>query len=212
MILRSAIDGATIDAALKDFERAYEGGLNRKMSYWDDSGRHIAPATRDLVLKKDAKLLDLYDVSEATQAIQFAARVSRFLQIVFERPALAFQSLGFYYGSQQPFHQDTAFVRVNSPMEFVASWIALEDIHEGSGELEYYVGSHAVPQYLFGGKYLWAQPGDPEVAKFSDVLHASAKEAGLHIQRFLAKKGDVLIWSAGLMHGRQSGTSASPHA
>src|SRR5579859_2673048 len=37
-------------------------------------------------------------------------------------PALAFQSLGFYYGSQQPLHQDSAFVRVNSPLEFVASW------------------------------------------------------------------------------------------
>lgn len=201
VVLRGAVNGAAIEAALKDFERAYGGELDRRMAYWDDKGHHIVPASYDLVLKKDAKLLNLYDASEATQAIQFAGPVSRFLQIVFERPALAFQSLGFYYGSQQHLHQDTAFVRVNSPMEFVASWIALEDIHEGSGELEYYVGSHAVPQYLFGGKYVWVQPGDPEVERFSEALHTSAKKAGLQMQRFLAKKGDVLIWSAGLMHG-----------
>ena len=29
----------------------------------------------------------------------------------------------------------------------------------------------------------------------------SATDAGLSIQRFQAKKGDVLIWAAGLMHG-----------
>ena len=116
-------------------------------------------------------------------------------------PALAFQSLGFYYGSQQPLHQDSAFVRVNSPLEFVASWIALEDISAGSGELEYYPRSHALPHYLFGGRHLWPESDGPEVHQFSDGLHAQATRAGLSMQRFLANKGDVLIWAAGLMHG-----------
>jgi phytanoyl-CoA hydroxylase len=200
-VLPGAVDETAIDAALADFERTLDGGLQRYMSFWDDDGHHISQASRELVHKKDAKLLDLYDISSATQAIQFAPAISRFFHIVFERPALAFQSLGFYYGSRQPLHQDTAFVRVNSPMEFVASWIALEDIQEGSGELEYYVGSHALPQYLFGGKHLWVQPGDPEVEQFSNRLIESAQRAGLRKQRFLAKKGDVLIWAAGLMHG-----------
>ena len=115
--------------------------------------------------------------------------------------AAAFQSLGFYYGSQQELHQDSAFVRVSSPLEFVASWIALEDISPGSGELEYYPGSHALPHYLFGGKYLWVDVGDPELQLFSGGLQSRARDAGLSPQRFLAKKGDVLIWSAGLMHG-----------
>ena len=201
VVLPGAVAEAEINAALADFEKAYDGGMLRYMSYWDDDGHHISPASRQLLEKKDAKLLDLHDVSTATQAIQFAPAINRFFHIVFQRPALAFQSLGFYYGSRQPVHQDTAFVRVNSPMEFVASWIAFEDIQEGSGELEYYAGSHAVPQYLFGGKYLWVQPGDPEVEQFSDRLHELAQQAGLQRRRFLAKKGDVLIWAAGLMHG-----------
>jgi len=207
VVLRGAVDDASIDAALNDFEEAFNGTLGCKMSYWDDAGHHIESAGYSLARKKDAKLLDLYSISPNTQAIQFARPIRRFLDILFQRPALAFQSLGFYYGSQQPLHQDTAFVRVNSPMEFVASWIALENIEEGSGELEYYVGSHAVPQHLFRGKNLWAQAGDPEDEAFSARLHATATEAGLRMQRFLPRKGDVLIWSAGLMHGGSPVTS-----
>jgi ectoine hydroxylase-related dioxygenase (phytanoyl-CoA dioxygenase family)/SAM-dependent methyltransferase len=201
VILPGAVDVAAIDAALVDFESAYDGRLNLKMSYWDDRGLHIEDASRQHVRKKDAKLLDIHDVSEAIRAIQFSEPVSRFLRILFERPALAFQSLGFYYGSQQHLHQDSAFVRVNSPLEFVASWIALEDVSAGSGELEYYPGSHAVPHHLFGGKRLWVKYDDPELERFSDILHDQAKQAGLSLRRFLPKKGDVLIWSAGLMHG-----------
>ena len=201
VILPGAVDAAAIDAAMDDLERAYDGALRRKMSYWDDTGHHYEAARRENMRKPDAKLLDLHDVSEAAQAIQFASPLGRFLEILFERPALAFQSLGFYYGSRQPVHQDTAFVRVSSPMEFVASWIALEDIVPGSGELEYYPGSHALPLHLFKGQSPWVQPGDKEVEAFSDLLHSKAKQAGLSIQRFLPRKGDVLIWSAALMHG-----------
>jgi ectoine hydroxylase-related dioxygenase (phytanoyl-CoA dioxygenase family) len=184
-----------------DFERAYDGALGCKMSFWDSDGFHIEEPDRAYLRKADAKLLDLHDVSEAVQAIIFAEPLSRFLHILFQRPALAFQSLGFYYGSQQHLHQDSAFVRVSSPLEFVASWIALEDIQPGSGELEYYPGSHLLPPYLFANKQIWVEYDDPELKRFHDNLHKSASEAGLSIQRFLAKKGDVLIWAPGLMHG-----------
>ena len=130
-----------------------------------------------------------------------ATAISRFLNILFDRPALAFQSLGFLRGSQQGVHRDTAFVRVSSSQEFVASWIALEDVTPGSGELEYYVGSHALPDYLFSSTARWATPGHPEVLGYSDALHAMAKEAGLAFTQFRPKKGDALIWAAELMHG-----------
>ena len=206
--LPGAVETAVADAVLEDFERAYRGDLRLKMSYWDETGRHVAPASRDHRGKAEAKLLDLHAVSDAAQAAIFAAPVRRFLELLFERPALAFQSLGFHRGSEQPLHQDTAFVRVSSPMEFVASWIALEDIQPGSGELEYYPGSHALPHHLFDGRHLWARPGDPEVPGFSAILHDAATKAGLSIERFRPRKGDVLIWSAGLMHGGSPVTDA----
>jgi phytanoyl-CoA hydroxylase len=70
------------------------------------------------------------------RSILFAPEILRFVNLVLERPALAFQSLYFRWGSRQDIHQDTAFVKVSSPMEMVASWVALEDIQTDSGELE----------------------------------------------------------------------------
>src|SRR5262249_40325473 len=126
VILPGAVGIAAIDAAMLDFEAAYDGSLGCQMSFWDSEGFHLGKASRAHVRETDAKLLDLHEVSESVQRIIFVDAVSRFLHILFERPALAFQSLGFYYGSQQHLHHDYAFVRVSSPLEFVASWIALE--------------------------------------------------------------------------------------
>jgi phytanoyl-CoA hydroxylase len=201
VILPGAVDAAAINAALLDFERAYDGTLSRKMSFWNDSGFHIENASRKYVRMKDAKLLDLHTVSSAVQSVVFAEAISRFLHILFERPALAFQSLGFYYGSQQEIHQDSAFVRVDSALELIASWVALEDIQPGSGELQYYPGSHALPLHLFGGKRVWIDHGEPEIQHLSKSLQAGAEQAGLSLQCFQAKKGDVVIWAASLMHG-----------
>ena len=201
VVLPGAVSVDAVDAALVDFERAYDDALGCKMSFWSDNGFHIEEASRAHVRKADAKLLDLHDVSEAVQRIIFAEPVSRFLHILFQRPALAFQSLGFYYGSQQHLHQDCAFVRVSSPLEFVASWIALEDIQPGSGELEYYPGSHLLPPHMFADKHIWVDYDDPELKNFHEKLHNLAKQSGLSMQRFLAKKGDVFIWAPGLMHG-----------
>jgi ectoine hydroxylase-related dioxygenase (phytanoyl-CoA dioxygenase family) len=38
-------------------------------------------------------------------------------------------------------------------MRLVASWVALEDIQPDSGELEYYIGSHTLDDYLFDGRH-----------------------------------------------------------
>ncbi len=200
VIIPGAVDSQAIDRALRDFDRAYDGELPAKMSFWDTE-HHRVDASRAHIRKHEAKVLDLHALSEAAQDIVFAPRLARFLHILFERPALAFQSLGFGYGSQQGSHQDSAFVKVNSSLEFVASWIALEDIQPGSGELEYYPGSHRLGPYLFGGERIWAAFGEPELNEFAENLRQRAASAGLTVERFCPRKGDVLVWSATLIHG-----------
>ena len=68
--------------------------------------------------------------------------------MIFDDSPLLFQSLSFEKGSQQGMHQDTAYIVVDSPLELAASWIALQDVEPGSGELMYYEGSHRLPEYL----------------------------------------------------------------
>jgi phytanoyl-CoA hydroxylase len=169
---------------------------------WEEGTQSIQPASRRF-REERVKLLDVYAHSETARQIIFSAPILRFLTLVFERPVVAFQSLYFRWGSQQDIHQDTAFVKVSSPLEFAASWVALEDIQPGSGELEYYVGSHELDDYLFAKGQKW-MPLPFNAATYDGFIQSLAersRQRALGRERFLPKKGDVLIWSADLAHG-----------
>ena len=139
----------------------------------------------------------------------FADRISEFLGLVFERKAFASQSLGFMRGSGQEGHQDSANVSYTIPRQFAASWIALEDVTVGAGELFYYPGSHRFPDFLYGGHFksiveaerCGVSVGRSEVERHVTALQQRAQALGLEKQVLQAKKGDVLIWHADLVHG-----------
>ena len=161
---------------------------------------HVSPARPELKLQP-TKLLDFYVFSEAARQAIFADPIRNFLKLIFERPAMAFQSLYFTTGSHQPMHQDTAYVVVSSALEFAASWIALEDIQPNTGELEYYEGSHKLRDYLFQGQHKNMPVGDPDHQKYLDWLHTESAGMGLKRRKFRPRKGDVLLWHADLVHG-----------
>ena len=201
IVLRQAVPHSLIDRLDADVQTIWNGtASNRCFVEYHQDGTVLHPAGPQFKDKR-AKLLDLHGHFESARHVIFSAPIVRFLTLLFERPLLAFQCLYFRWGSRQAIHQDTAFVKVSSPLEFVASWIALEDIQEGSGELEYYRGSHKLDDYLFNGRDKWMPPKSPEYDRFHASLHEKSQELGLERQRFLPKKGDVLLWSADLAHG-----------
>jgi len=204
VILRGAVDPSVISHLLADVDRITKHGHSEAWVDCLENGRstvrHLAAGDSG-AQGKMLKLLDLYSFLPSARQVIFSARTMRFLQMVFNRPPLAFQSLYFYNGSQQPLHRDTAFVRVSSPMEFVASWTALEDIQPGSGELIYYPSSQLYPEYLFEGKYKWLAPGSQELGAYYNHLNENAAQSSRPARKFLANKGDTLIWNADLAHG-----------
>ena len=199
LILQRAIPAELIDAVTDDLRRAWRNDSKTCMaSYYQRGEKFFVEAAEWQQHENEAKLLDLHMVSDSCRRLIFAEPLKRLLQLIFNSPAVAFQSLGFERGSQQGIHSDVAFVRVDSPRQFAASWIALEDVTEGNGELEYYPGSHRLPDYIFPNGSPWA---DPDIYDYTKNLHEIAAQAELSLERFLAKKGDVLIWNAGLFHG-----------
>jgi phytanoyl-CoA hydroxylase len=201
VIIENAVPHDVIDRVVLDTELAWSGKFpSIFVEHFVNNQLTFSPACPKL-RNAFGKMLDLYAVSQATRDAIFADPLRKFLNLVFKRPALAFQSLSFMAGTGQPIHQDTAYVVVNSPMEFAASWIALEDIQPNSGELEYYEGSHKMPEFLFQGKYKNMPLGDPDHLKYLQSLHDKAADMGLNRKKFRAKKGDALIWSADLAHG-----------
>jgi ectoine hydroxylase-related dioxygenase (phytanoyl-CoA dioxygenase family) len=204
VILPAAVDETLIDKLNEDVDRLV---ANPPAEAWVNCIEEGRGVTRQMVPEdKDAankmlKLLDLYSFLPSARDVAFAAETMRFIKLVFERPVMAFQSLFFFNGSQQSIHRDTAFVRVSSPMELVASWTALEDIQPGSGELVYYPKSHQFPEFLFDGKYKWFYPGSTELDLFYQNLDEGARAEPAIRTKFAARKGDVLIWSADFAHG-----------
>jgi len=147
------------------------------------------------------KMLDLHVHSAAAREVLASPEFARWLHLLLGPQVVAFQSLVFDRGTEQGMHRDTNFVGLRPAWQMIAAWIALEDIQEGSGELHYFSGSNHLPDYTFphGGNYLGV--GTPLPGDYCDHWHLGAAERGLEVQRFLPKKGDVLIWHAGLVHG-----------
>ncbi|MEO0650855.1 MAG: phytanoyl-CoA dioxygenase family protein [Planctomycetota bacterium] len=200
VVLLGAVDHAVIDAVLADVERAWSGQVDGLIAELGGVQEPVGPHAR----KRHTKLLDLHVVSEAARRAIFAPPLLRFLELVCESEPVAFQSLAFDNGSGQPIHQDTAYVVVTPPLAFLASWIALEDIRPGSGELAYYVGSHRLPEHVFAsGLRNWnrKRDGDGANAAYLDDLVRRSEAAGLERRTFLPRKGDVLLWANDLAHG-----------
>jgi phytanoyl-CoA hydroxylase len=153
-----------------------------------------------------AKVLDTASLFSEGDDLSFSLPLSMFLQELLDGPVLAFQSLHFEVGSTQAVHQDTAYVVVDDqPMQMVASWIALEDVQPGSGELVYFAGGHRLPDFPYGAgeskHFNFERDGNDRHIAHLKYLAEESERQGYERRSFLPKKGDVLIWHADLPHG-----------
>ncbi len=200
VVLPQAVPGEWIDAMLAEVARDWTHGnpaVTVELCEGDGGLRAMHPTLRD----RRTKVLEYHAVSNVARNVQFAPAIRRFLEQLFERPPMAFQSLLFRYGTEQAMHQDTAYVVLRSPMEFVGCWVALEDVQPGSGELQYFEGSHHIPEYVWMGRGRSRPPGFADDREFLAWVSEQSARAGCPVVRFLPKKGDALVWHADLVHG-----------
>jgi phytanoyl-CoA hydroxylase len=202
IILPQAAEIATIDQFERDISDALRNG-NENLLYQtpgDPTPRKVeAGMPRERIRINDA----FVGLPSALKLLGSPAIVE-FLAAIFDEPPMVFQSLSFDTGSGQGLHQDTAYVVVDRPLELAACWIALEDVRPGSGELEYLVGSHRLSDWDFGGnKKHWNLETDGEEThtKWCHWIIEEGARRGLRREKFLPRKGDVLIWHADLAHG-----------
>ena len=118
--------------------------------------------------------------------------------------ATLFQSINFLSGSQQRTHSDSIHMSTFPLGGMAAAWVALEDITLDNGPLHYYPGSHKLPYYLNADYHNEGSDwliGDKDYSAYEGFIAGRVAELGLQKQVFLARKGDVFIWHANLMHG-----------
>jgi hypothetical protein len=202
VILEGAVPIEVCEAVKADLREAFDHGDPRLhvLAPGDHFGRPLEPRT-DM---HSMRVNDIYVHYESGRRALFAEPVLHFLRLIFDASPLLLQSLSFESGSGQGYHRDTAYVVVDPPLALAASWLALEDVQPGSGELTYYEGSHRVEGLLFDDEYKCWNPGrDGAEAhdRFMAELVSRSEAAGMPRRTLLAREGDVLIWSADLAHG-----------
>lgn len=153
----------------------------------------------------------------STNRIMFAIHQSKLLRKIGSDPKLIellsslmgekmnlFQSINFLMGSQQKTHSDSIHMTTFPLGGLQGVWIALEDIDAENGALHYYPKSHKTPYYLnsdyknIGTKWML---GKNDYTAYENMLENKISEMNLEKKVFEAKKGDLLIWHANLLHG-----------
>lgn len=127
-----------------------------------------------------------------------------FLSILIDGKAKLFQSINFINGSQQKTHSDSIHMTTYPLGGLLGVWIALEDIDETNGALHYIPGSHTLPYFLnsdYDNEGSYFKIGKKSYLAYEDFLAEKVQELGLKKEIFRAKKGDMLIWHANILHG-----------
>jgi hypothetical protein len=161
------------------------------------------PDYRGPVRERGYRLPDLHGHSQHALDLYLHPALFRLVELIFDEPALAFQSLYFEHGSTQGLHRDPMFVATRPVSNLCAAWIALEDITPDSGPLAYVPGSHRLPWFEFEpGTVICGQNVSRERrAEFATWQQEQLREHGLERQAFTCSRGDVFIWAGGLVHG-----------
>lgn len=150
------------------------------------------------------KMVQVHEVSDVAKRMMSQPTLLGTLEMLMDRKVTPFHSIYFNFGSEQAPHSDNIHMATFPKGFLIAAWIALEDIHEGSGELLIYPGSHKLP-YIYNEDYgnnsntFWTDQSANK--KYEAKIQSLLDSSGLVGQKFLAKKGDVLLWHANLIHG-----------
>jgi hypothetical protein len=195
IIIENLFEPATLDAVWEGYESAIRAGRIKLPA--EPAG------TAD---PWPGRSLNPHRKSAAFCRIVKNARLLHFLRLLLDREPKTLQTIASHKGSQQGLHSDSIHMTTYPLGYLIAAWIAFEDIHPDCGPLVYYPGSHRLP-YLFS-KEVGISEADfrqdgyaPYHARYEPRIREMVEQRGIEPRYFHARKGDVLIWHANLVHG-----------
>jgi ectoine hydroxylase-related dioxygenase (phytanoyl-CoA dioxygenase family) len=210
-------------ASTKPAFRHFPPGIRQQLKTWSDKGYLIWNSflddsrTRDIQNEVDRlvrrgklrpthdnKLLFANRHSALIREITWEKRLTELLGFILDKEVVPFQTINFTYGSNQRAHSDSIHMTTYPLGYLIAVWIALEDTHPDNCPLFYYPGSHRLPYLLnsdFNEGETALQLGKKDYVDYEDRIAEQIRERSLQPEVFLAKKGDLLIWHANLIHG-----------
>ncbi len=184
LILENFFDASTVDAVNAEIDRLQKRG-KLQFTYGN-------------------KLMFANKKSKLVKSIAEDPGLKKILSFLLDKDIVAFQTINFIHGSGQRAHSDSIHMTTYPLGYLIAAWIALEDVTHENGPLFYYPGSHRLPYLLnndFNEGATFLTLGKKDYVDYEDVIEDLVKQKNYSRKEFLAKKGDVLIWHANLVHG-----------
>lgn len=138
--------------------------------------------------------------SGAVRSIAGNPGIIALLRMLYRREPIAFQTLNFQKGTEQPIHSDAIHFH-SIPARFLCGvWVALEDIDDDNGPLVIYPQSHRLPTYDMHD--IGAPTGIAAYhhcyETFAEALMRAHDLSARHIH---LRKGQAVFWAANLHHG-----------
>lgn len=215
-------DSAVLAPNKEGFQQ-FSPSIQQKILQWSSKGymvleNHFSPATCDAItqeidtlMKKGIlqfkwgnKLMFANKRSKLIREVTQEAAISKLLNFLLDKEMVPFQTINFIAGSGQRAHSDSVHMTTYPLGYLVAIWIALEDVHPDSGPLFYYPGSHKLP-YLLNNDWNTNSSllslGKHDYPDYEDMIEELLQKNQYPREELIAKKGDVLIWHANLVHG-----------
>jgi len=149
------------------------------------------------------RVTDAWGEIEGIRRLALAPAVLSLLRTLYRREPLPMQTLNFGRGTEQAPHSDSMHFS-SVPRGFMCGvWIALEDVDEGNGALEYYPGSHRLPYFDHASIGVTGsdQSGYERYGTYEAFVKMVIAELGLERRVLRIRKGQALVWAANLLHG-----------
>jgi hypothetical protein len=129
-------------------------------------------------------------------------RVNRVISVLLGAKSKPLQTIIGHKATEQKEHSDSIHMTTYPAGYVAATWLAYEDIGPDCGPLVYYPGSHKLP-YLLSEDLGIAPTQDYGAygSLYEPAIQRLIAERGFERKHFTAKKGDVLVWHANLLHG-----------
>jgi ectoine hydroxylase-related dioxygenase (phytanoyl-CoA dioxygenase family) len=182
--------------------------------------------TSDGEARKTGRIQDAWKFNANVKALAIAPRVLDLLADLYGRKPLPFQTLNFPVGTEQHVHSDTLHFNSKPPGYMCGVWVALEDIDLENGPVEYYPGSHKLPEITiedvdragyvkhsfferFRTALLDIRHANRPGRRYAEFIYKSyetfigdmIKQLGIEPHYATLKKGQALLWTANLLHG-----------
>jgi hypothetical protein len=152
----------------------------------------------------NSRVMNAWKNSEAIKNLIHEKTLKDFLSFTLGKEVSPFQTISFLKGSKQKTHSDSIHMTTEPLGYLIATWTALEDITMASGPLHYYPGSQKLP-YVLGENFPHSSSslavGDDLYGNYEKKIAEIIAEKKMRKEIFLAKKGDMLVWHANLLHG-----------